>query len=198
MRGADPETVAWVSSHILPFEAELRLKVRRFCRSAEEVDDLVQDVYFRLLKLTRTDHISDPRGYLFQMARNIIIDQARRDRIVRFEAIQDLEELAADGGPTPEAATMARAELKWVLGVIANLPERCRQVFRLRKIYGFSQAETARDLNISENIVEKETMNGMRLIADMVARVGVTEYGAAQRDGSLPSRGATANTHVKD
>ncbi|ESQ86519.1 hypothetical protein ABAC460_23240 [Asticcacaulis sp. AC460] len=181
MRGADPEIVAWVSSQILPFEAELRQKVRRFCRGQDELDDLIQEVYFRLLKLTATDHITDPRGYLFQMARNIIIDQVRRDRVVRFEAMQDLDDLAADTGPSPERQTLARAELKWVLGVIANLPDRCREVFRLRKIFGLSQAETARNLNLSENVVEKETMKGMRVISDMVARVGVTGYNAERK-----------------
>jgi len=175
MRGADPEVVAWVSSHIVPFEAELRQKLVHICRGQGEVDDLVQDVYYRLLKLSSIAHIDDPRNYLFQTARNIVIDQVRRKAVVNFETMHNLDELMVpDDRPSPESVTMARAELKWVLGVIANLPDRCREVFRLRKIYGMSQAEAAKNLGVSENVVEKETMRGMHIISDIVARVGIS------------------------
>jgi RNA polymerase sigma factor (sigma-70 family) len=182
MRGADPEIVAWVSSHVVPFEADLRKKLRYICGTADEVDDLVQDIYYRFLKMRSVDHIDDPRNYVFQMARNLVIDHLRRKRVVNIEAVQSLDELALfDGAPSPERVTMARAELKWVLGVIAKLPERCRDVFQMRKVYGLSQAETARQLGLSENVVEKETMRGMHIISDTVARVSVSGDRDAQR-----------------
>lgn len=182
MRGADPEIVAWVSSHVVPFEADLRKKLRHICGTADEVDDLVQDIYYRFLKMQSVDHIDDPRNYVFQMARNLVIDHLRRKRVVNIEAAQSLDELAVfDGAPSPERVTMARAELKWVLGVIAKLPERCRDVFQMRKVYGLSQAETAQQLGLSENVVEKETMRGMHIISDTVARVSVSGGRDAQR-----------------
>ncbi len=186
MRGADPEVVAWVSSHIVPFEAELRQKLAHICRAQGEVDDLVQDVYYRLLKLSSVAHIDDPRNYLFQIARNIVIDQVRRKAVVNIETMHNLEELVVpDTQPSPESIAMARAELKWVLGVIANLPDRCREVFRLRKIYGLSQAEAASTLGLSENIVEKETMRGMHIISDLVARVGISGYDGPRKAQKL-------------
>jgi RNA polymerase sigma-70 factor (ECF subfamily) len=188
MRGADPGTVAWVSSNIVPFEAELRHKLRYICKGQGEVDDLVQDVYYRLLQLPSVEHIEDPRSYLFQIARNIVIDQMRRKSVVSIETVHNLDELAiADNSPSPERAAMASAELKWVLGIIANLPERCRDVFRMRKVYGLSQAETANNLGLSENIVEKETMRGMHIISDIVARVGLSGYDSV-RGKNKPGR----------
>lgn len=175
MRGADPEIVAWVSSQIVPYEAELRQKLRYICNGHGELDDIVQDIYYRLLKLSSVAHIDDPRNYLFQIARNIVIDQVRRKSVVNIDTVQNLDDLGvADLGPSPEHAAMARAELQWVLGVIANLPDRCRDVIRLRKIYGLSQAETAENLGVTENVVEKETMRGMHIISGIVARVGMS------------------------
>ncbi len=192
MRGADPEIVAWVSSHVVPFEADLRQKLRHICGTAHEVDDLVQEIYYRFLKMRSIDHIDDPRNYVFQMARNLVIDHLRRKRVVNIEAAQSLDELAVfDGAPSPERVAMARAELKWVLGVIAKLPERCREVFQMRKVYGLSQAETARQLGLSENVVEKETMRGMHIISDTVARVSVSSHQDARRQAggaSVPAR----------
>ncbi|HWU80754.1 MAG TPA: sigma-70 family RNA polymerase sigma factor [Caulobacter sp.] len=194
LRGADPEIVAWVSSHVVPFEADLRQKLRHICGTAHEVDDLVQEIYYRFLKMRSVDHIDDPRNYVFQMARNLVIDHLRRKRVVNIEAAQSLDELAVfDGAPSPERVAMARAELKWVLGVIAKLPERCREVFQMRKVYGLSQAETAQQLGLSENVVEKETMRGMHIISDTVARVSVSSQQDARRRQTGGARAPARN-----
>lgn len=182
MEDGTSDIVAWVSSNVLPFEAELRGWLRNVLGDAQEVDDLVQDIYCRLLNLSSVAHIAEPRAYLYQVARSLIINRLRRRAIVRIDTVQNMDEVAGfDAGPSPEQVTMARAELKWVLGLIANLPERCRAVFRLRKIYGLSQAETAKALSVSENVVEKETMRSLNLISETVARVGVADYTAVRK-----------------
>lgn len=184
----DQAVVAWVSANVIPYEAELRQRLRRICGSTAEVDDLVQDVYCRLLKMETVAHVGEPRAFLMQIAKNIIIDRLRRDAIVHIYAVADLDELAvADSGPSPERVALARSELKWVLGMVAHLPERCRQVFRARKIQGLSQHDTALSLGVSENIVEKETIRGLKLISDMVSEVGI-EQDAKRQAGARALR----------
>jgi RNA polymerase sigma factor (sigma-70 family) len=170
----DEDVVEWVTSNFLPFEAELRLMLRRVCASPAEVDDVIQETYYKVLQMDSMDHVREPRGFLVRISKNIVIDRMRRDAVVNIEAMANLEALEiADSAPSPERVALARAELRWVIGLIANLPGRCKQVFRARRIYGLSQFETAETLGISEGIVEKETMRGMALISDMIARVGV-------------------------
>lgn len=176
----DPVLLAWVSANVIPFEARLRSKLRGICGNACEVDDLIQELYCRLLKLDTIEHIREPQAFLMQMAKNIGIDHLRRAAVVQIDAYANLDDLELiDGGATPERSAMARSELKWVFGLIANLPDRCKQVFSARRIYGLSQHETADSLGITENIVEKETVRGLKLISEMVARVGLEEGGAA-------------------
>jgi RNA polymerase sigma factor (sigma-70 family) len=170
----DDNIVEWVTSNFLPFEAELRLMLRRVCASPAEVDDVIQETYYKVLQMDSMDHVREPRGFLVRISKNIVIDRMRRDAIVSIEAVANLEVLEiADTAPSPERVALARAELRWVIGLIANLPDRCKQVFRARRIYGLSQSETAETLGITEGIVEKETMRGMALISDMIALVGV-------------------------
>jgi RNA polymerase sigma-70 factor (ECF subfamily) len=120
--------------------------------------------------MERTDHILDSRAYLFRSARNIVLEQVRRNRVVSIMTVQNLDDLGlADHAPDPEKATSARAELTRVLALIGALPDRCRQVFELRKVHGLSQAETAKRLDISENVVEKETAKGLSLILRTLA-----------------------------
>jgi RNA polymerase sigma-70 factor (ECF subfamily) len=170
----DSATVAWVSANVIPFEAELRAKLRRRCESASEVDDLIQDVYYRILKMDSVEHVRDAKAFLMQTAKNILIDRVRRDAVVYIDSVANLDDLdVADAAPSPERVALARAELKWVLGLVSNLPDRCKQVFRARKIYGMSQDETATSLGITENVVEKEMMRGLKLVSQMVAQVAV-------------------------
>lgn len=162
--------LAFIGTQILPHEADLRQWLTRLGVKADERDDIVQEVYCRLLRIERTDHILDPRAYLFRSARNIVLEQVRRNRVVSIMTVQNLDDLGlADHAPDPEKATSARAELTRVLGLIGALPERCRQVFELRKVHGLSQAETAKRLSLSENVVEKETAKGLNLILRTLA-----------------------------
>ncbi len=165
--------LAFVGTQILPHEADLRHWLLRLGVKAHELDDIVQDVYCRLLRMERFDHIDDPRAYLFRSARNVLLEQVRRSKVVSIMTVQNLDELGvADLGPSPESAASSRAELTQVLGLIEGLPDRCRQVFELRKVHGLSQAETAKALHISENIVEKETAKGLSLILRHMAETG--------------------------
>ena len=193
----DEDVVEWVTSNFLPFEAELRVMLGRVCASAAEVDDVIQETYYKVLQMASMDHVREPRGFLVRISKNIVIDRMRRDAVVSIEAMGNLDELEiADSAPSPERVAMARAELRWVIGLIANLPDRCKEVFRARRIYGLSQNETAETLGISEGIVEKETMRGMTLISDMIARVGVHDEARARVRAHTQS--AVKKNHVND
>ncbi len=173
--------LAFVGTQILPHEADLRVWLTRLGVKAHERDDIVQEVYCRLLRLERTEHILDARAYLFRSARNVVLEQVRKSRIVSIMTVQNLDELGvADSCPNPEAAAGARAELNHVLGLIRDLPERCRQVFELRKVHGLSQAETAKRLSLSENIIEKETAKGLMLILRTLSSVSAKAEPAAR------------------
>ncbi len=185
----------FVATQILPHEAGLRQWLRILGAKSEDVDDVVQEVYCRLLRMTQIDHIGDPRAYLYRTARNVVLEQVRRARVVSILTVQNLDELGvAAPTPTPETETVARMELSRVLGLIANLPERCRRIFELRKIDGLSQAETARMMRVSENVVEKETARGLMVILDDLARVRRGE----RSESKAPPIGGRKVRHVGD
>lgn len=182
------DVIDWITSNVLPFEAELRLMLRRVCSGPAEVDDVVQEMYYKLLSMPGVEHIREPKGFVVRTAKNLVMDRMRRDAIVSIEAMNNLEELeVADDAPSPERVALARAELNWVMGLIANLPPRCKRVMMARRVDGMSQIETAASLGVSERVVEKEMFRGMKLIAEMVSKVGMRGKdapGATAQSGS--------------
>lgn len=157
--------IDWVALHILPHEAYVRAWLMRAMRRPSDVDDVIQEAYCQIAELETVAHIRNGRAYFLTAARSMLLQRLRRERVVRIEAITDLDALRMrDEGPSPERVTGARRELERVLGLIAMLPPVCRQVIELRRIHGFSQRETALRLGVTEAVVENNSIRGLKVI----------------------------------
>jgi RNA polymerase sigma-70 factor (ECF subfamily) len=159
------DIVAWVGSHVLPHESAVRAWLKRWTGHAQDLDDVIQEAYSRLSELDSVSHIGSGRAYLFQTTRNIVLEQARRSKIVRIDNVADLGDLTiVDETPSLDRIVGGARELQRVERLIDQLPAKCRRVFVLRRIHGVSQREIAKDLGISESAVEKQAIRGLKLI----------------------------------
>lgn len=159
------DLIRWVSREILPHEADVRAWLRRSLVVSGEVDDVVQEAYCRLADLKDHSHILSPRAYFFQTARSVVLEQMRRARIVRIDAVTEIDALRIEWDePSPERIAGGRRDLARVMEIVATLPERARRIFELRKIQGLSQKDIARTLGVSENIVENEAARGLKVV----------------------------------
>jgi RNA polymerase sigma factor (sigma-70 family) len=182
------EIVAFVGSQILPHEADVRAWLRRTGGLAADVDDIIQETYCRLAALEAVTHIANGRAYFFRTARNIAIERIRRARIVRIDCVTEIDALnVVDDEPSPERIVAGRRELLRVQRLIEGLPERCRQIFTLRRIHGLSQREVAARLGVTENVVETQSMRGLRLILRALTEMSARDQPAADKDHDLIS-----------
>jgi RNA polymerase sigma factor (sigma-70 family) len=164
-----PRQHAWFAREILAHEGPLRGYLRRFLQETADVEDAIQDTYARILGLSETEQraIRSPYAFVMTTGRNVALDWLRRRRVVSIELMAELDSLnVSDEGPTAFEQVSARQELELLRSVIATLPERCRQVLTLRKLFGLSQKQIAAQLGISENTVEKQVATGVRLCAE--------------------------------
>src|SRR5204863_1270739 len=139
-----------------PHEPALRAWLSGRRVAGLEVDDIIQETYSRLLLAEAVDHIRNPRTYAFQTAASVMIDHMRRLKVVPITSVANLEHLqAASDLPSPERQAIDREELYRLADAIAALPEKVREVFRLRRIEGLSQRQVAERTGISESTVEK-------------------------------------------
>lgn len=164
------EIVAWVGSHVVPHEADLRARLRRMAVPEDEIGDIVQDAYVKIARLDDVSHIRSGRAYFFSTARSVLLDRIRHNRIVRIDSLTEADALAlADDDPGPERRASARQELERVRRLIAELPERCRVIFEMRRIEGVPQREIAERLGVPEHTVEAQAIRGLKLILKAIA-----------------------------
>jgi len=165
----------------LPYEGPLLAYLQRCAHNPADAADLLE-TYARLLRAGVTDTmvVQSIKAFAFTIARNVAIDYARARRVndppvIPIDSMSDAQQNDASSDHTDvENAANAQQELELLAAALAQMPERCRRIFTLRKVYGYSQAEIAAALNISENTVEKISdwrRDGVRITC-AVSRVG--------------------------
>ena len=170
----DSKAARWFTEEVQPHEASLRGYLRHSLKSFADVDDLVQECYARILRERGRSEVRSSRAFLFTVARNAVRDLLRRRAvsdaipITETAALNVLEEC-----PNVVDFVSRREELAILTEAIRALPERCRDVFLLRKIQGMSQKQIAAHLGITENTVETLVAKGARRCAEYLRARGM-------------------------
>jgi RNA polymerase sigma-70 factor (ECF subfamily) len=157
---------AWFREQILPLEPRLRLYVRHLRRGNADVDDLVHDTLIRAITTQNWREVGRPWAFLRSVARNLLIDGLRRQKVVTIELTGDWDSNAfADETPGPEAELLARDELKRLAQAIDALPPQQRKVFVMRKVQDLNIPTIADRLGLSVSTVEKHLVRALRACA---------------------------------
>lgn len=194
------ERTVWLARNVIPHESALRAWLNHNRSPTMDVDDIVQETYAILVGLETVDHIHNPRAYVFQTARSVLLRQLRRDRVVRFQALPDDDnDRAVAVDASPETMTIFRDDLRRADALLARMPDRMREAFILRRVEGLSQREIARRMSVSENTVEKHIGRALKLVMQAIAEPnggkGHAEVSsAATRPNSARGIGRTRKT----
>lgn len=163
----DQELNSWFVREVLPLERMLTAYVRRNWRVSEDVFELRQDIYENALIGARRALPQNTRAFIFTVARNHLINQAKRARIVSIDTVADLDALPREVDMlAAERALSARDELRRAKEGIDKLPPKCREVIILHKVDGLTDREAAETLGVSVETVRRQVKLGMKALID--------------------------------
>lgn len=165
----------WFAEEVRPHESSLRSYLRYSLTSLADVDDLMQECYVRLLRARNGGPIRSTRAFLFAVARNAVRDLLRRRAVADtvFLIRENDESCVLKDKANIVEFISHREELALLEEAICALPERCRQVFLLRKLEDMPQKEISAQLGIAEKTVEALVAKGARRCADYMHQYGV-------------------------
>ncbi len=148
--------------------------LRRYIRAqlAVEVDrdDLIQEIYFRVVRHTDLSTFEEnTRAYLFKTATNLLRDRSRRRAVRKSDSEREVTEIDLINPVTPEREAQTRQSLELVQSVLAALPPTCRKAFLLSRFSNKNYAEIGAELGVSASMVEKHVAKALRKIRRRVA-----------------------------
>ncbi|MFL0798169.1 MAG: RNA polymerase sigma factor [Cellvibrionaceae bacterium] len=135
----------------------------------KEIEDIVQETYVRMCQVN-SDEIRHPRAFLMRTARNLALDHLKRAETRLVDSMEG-DEHTNTGQHTGGFEVLADETFEKVASseefsrfcdAVRQLPLQCRRVFVLKKVYGHSQKEIAKELSISESTVEKHIATGIK------------------------------------
>lgn len=142
-------------------------RLRRSGLMAEDAADVSQEAFARLCSYAGWREIASAEGFLWRVARNLLVDRSRVPRLRVAEAVR------ADTVPSLEASvedTLAiRQEIDILRVALAELPPVCQAVFVAHRFDEKSYREIAAEFGISISMVEKHMM---RALAHFRQRLG--------------------------
>ncbi len=164
---SEQDTLRELNDHFGPILLQF---FRRRVGSLAESEDLVQEVFVRLIKRGDIASLQDLRGYLFQTAASVITDRSRQ-RVSRHSG----DHVAFD--PVAHANTdfpadvvlIGRETLTRASRALLELPDRTRTIFVLRRLEGLRYQDIAQRLGVSLSLVEKQMA---RAVAYITQRMG--------------------------
>lgn len=138
---------------MLSYYKELYFYIQKIVRDKEYAKDITQETYARALESHPNTPILNKRAFLYRVAKNIIIDQARKNNknhLMNFE-----EERFISEDKQAEEKILQINENQFLLEEIQKLPKKRKQAFVLHVVDGYSRKEISVLLNISVSAVEK-------------------------------------------
>ena len=146
----------------------------RRVRSRADTQDLLQEVYLRMLRISDPEAIRDPVLYVYTVANNLAKEHAVLDRrrasgmdIDEVAAHEQLETLPAFDSDLDEARRVARLRV-----VLKQLRPKCQAAVALRFTHGLSYREIAARLEVSPQMAKKYVAQALAHCRRRMARLG--------------------------
>lgn len=124
--------------------------VRKWVTNKEDVEDILQDVFFQLVKTLgdNTVHITHLSAWMFRVARNLVLNMAKKQReeqlpVFGFDEDDEddiwedfAETLFCDDNPAPDMAYLRSLVWDELKSALSELPPEQREVFEMTELEG--------------------------------------------------------------
>jgi len=152
----DRATVSVLEQLAARYQVPLLRFFERRMKASPDPEDLVQEVFVRLVRQSNVQEIQHLDGYVFQVAANVLRDHARRWAVRAEEAHPaQVDDELLEGGFSPERVLLGQEAIECVIAALQELPEKTQVIFALYHFESVPQVEIARRLNMSLSTLEK-------------------------------------------
>ena len=157
----------------------LRLFLRGRSVPRDQVEDVVQELFTRLMGVARleekmSESTGSNRSYLLTMANNHLVNRHRRHKLRSdYAAVQRGVDREHVDERTPERIVTAQLELEAMKAAIMDMPLNWRVAFILQRFRNMSYEEIALHMGVQVKQVDNYIVRAMRRIRNTQRKVRV-------------------------
>lgn len=136
-------------------------RLRRFLstrlRNSQDVPDLAQEVFLRMLRVDQHESIRSPEAYLFTVARHVLHQHAARTSVEQssVDIAEVVAELHALAGDEPTAKAESAEAIAHLESVLRDLPPRVGTALVMHKVFGYTVQEIGDEFGVSRETAKK-------------------------------------------
>jgi RNA polymerase sigma factor (sigma-70 family) len=141
-------------------------------------EDVAQEAYLKLYRLSRPNEVISPRALLFDVATKLAIDRLKQKRVEAASAGEPAEmNEVPDDSPRPERRALLDEAMQRLTRIIEELQPSLRQVFVMRYVTQMPRQEIADKLHISVGAVEQRLTRALTHCRQRLAAHGIDWIG---------------------
>jgi RNA polymerase sigma factor (sigma-70 family) len=164
----------WIGRLRLKYGSELRRLLERKVRVRAVAEELEQDTYVKLQRLSEHD-IRHPRALLFHTAGNIATRYLQRvqkeQSLIEYDSAEDV----ADTAVTPSRAAELDEAIGHVNAIVAKMPRGLQEVWLLHVVEDLPYEQIAQSLDISVKAVDKRLERAKTRVRRRLSDLGLDD-----------------------
>ena len=171
---ADPKKNAFITWLFVRYRGRLRTFLGRRVRRQADIDEIIQEVYLRMLRVPDIEELRNTEAYLFTVAANLAKEYAVRGRSTQQTVDLDdpsvqerLCEVPAFGAYIDE-----QARIKRLREVLRHLPPKCHAAVVMAYWHGMTYEAIAERLEVSPHMVKKYLSQALMHCRRRMGRLG--------------------------
>jgi RNA polymerase sigma factor (sigma-70 family) len=176
-RGTAAEFVSRLSlSHGL----QLQRFLMRMLGRKELAEDVAQDAYLKIYRLSRPDEVTCPQALLFDVATKLALTRLKRARAESVITAAEPEgvEAVADASARPDQHAAAAQAMQQLASIVEELSPNLREVFVMRYVKQMPRQEIAEQLDISVGALEQRLTRALAQCRSRMSARGFDWLGA--------------------
>ncbi len=160
-----PKTATQTERIWQEFSEELRLFILGRISNPQDAEDILQETFIKIhKKLATLEDDERLTAWLYQIARNTIIDYYRRQKPTETLAPESIENQAVEWIETED--DMETLVASWMKPMVMALPDKYSEALLLTEFEGMTQRELAEHLQLSHSGAKSRVQRGRTMMKE--------------------------------
>ena len=156
------ENNATICEIYLKYNAALYRYLEQRLEEKEDIDDIAQEVYLRLIKYKNLDETKICLTLLRTIASNLLKDRARRQSVRATKAHISIDDVNIESSmASPEETLKSKEAIDAFKTVYKSLNKDCQRVYKFHRFKGYTYEKIAKKMGISKSMVQKHISHAL-------------------------------------